>query len=63
VAARLRGMLYISRKKENGGDRKSEESVAQNEQLKTDTAELIAQQTGVSRATIVRDAAYAEAAS
>ncbi len=55
-------MLYISRKKENGGDRKSEESVAQNEQLKTDAAELIAQQTGVSPATIMRDAAYAEAA-
>jgi NACalpha-BTF3-like transcription factor len=54
-------MLYISRKKEHGGDRKTEESIAQNEQLKTDTAELIAQQTGVSRATIVRDAAYAEA--
>jgi len=61
VAARLRGKLYLSRKNGNGGDRKSEESVAQNEQLKTDTAELIAQQTGVSRATIVRDAAYAEA--
>ena len=61
VAAKLRGMLYISRKKEHGGNRKTEESIAQNEQLKTDTAELIAQQTGVSRATIVRDAAYAEA--
>jgi ParB-like chromosome segregation protein Spo0J len=61
VASYLRGKLYISRKKEHGGDRKSEESSAQNEQLKTDTAELIARQTGVSRATIVRDAAYAEA--
>lgn len=59
VAARLRGMLYISRKKEHGGDRKSQESSYQNDNLKTH--EAVAKETGVSPATIVRDAAYAEA--
>jgi hypothetical protein len=59
VAARLRGMLYISRKKEHGGDRKSQESSYQNDNLKTH--EAVAKETGVSPATIMRDAEYAEA--
>lgn len=63
VAARLRGMLYISRKKENGGDRKSEESGYQSDNLITalKTYEVVAKETGVSPATIMRDAKYAEA--
>jgi ParB-like chromosome segregation protein Spo0J len=59
VAARLRGMLYLGRKKEHGGDRKSEESMYQNDTL--NAREVVAKETGVSPATIMRDAAYAEA--
>lgn len=62
VAARLRGMLYISRKKEHGGDRKREESSGQSGHLiESKTREAVAKETGVSPRTIARDAAYAEA--
>jgi len=62
VAARLRGMLYISRKKEHGGDRKSEESSGQSGHLiESKTRDEVANETGVSPRTIARDAAYAEA--
>jgi hypothetical protein len=62
TAAKLRGMLYLSRKKENGGDRKSEESECQSGNLINETtAEIVARETGVSPRTIARDAAYAEA--
>lgn len=70
----LRGLQYQREKAKHGGDRKSEESKAQNEQmiLHADkqiipekpiisTAERLAQQHGVSRETIKRDAEFAEA--
>ncbi len=60
TTANILGMLYISRKKEHGGDRKSEESMYQNDTL--NAREVVAKETGVSPATIMRDAAYAEAA-
>ena len=50
----LRGLQYKREKKKHGGDRKSEESSAQNEPLKK-TAEKIAKQHNVSRETIKRD--------
>lgn len=62
VAARLRGMLYISRKKEHGGDRKSEESSGKSCHLiESKTREAVAKETGVSPRTIANDATYAEA--
>ena len=63
TTAKLRGMLYISRKKEHGGDRKNEESSYQSDNLITErkTHEVVAKETGVSPATIMRDAAYSEA--
>lgn len=57
VASELRGRLYNSRKKANGGDRKS---VPQIEELKQ-TSVKVAEETGVSRATIERDGKFAEA--
>jgi hypothetical protein len=60
MAAKLRGMLYISRKKEHGGDRIDQGSRYQSDTLRT--REIVAKETGVSPATIMRDAAYAEAA-
>jgi hypothetical protein len=59
MAAKLRGMLYISRKKEYGGDRIDQGSSYQSDNLRT--CEVVAKETGVSSATIMRDAAYAEA--
>jgi hypothetical protein len=53
-------MLYISRKKEHGGDRIDQGSRYQSDTLRT--REIVAKETGVSPATIMRDAAYAEAA-
>jgi hypothetical protein len=62
VAARLRGMLYISRKNNNGGDRRSQESECKScNQPSETTAEIVARETGVSPRTIANDAAYAEA--
>jgi hypothetical protein len=56
-------MLYISRKKEHGGDRKSEESSGKSCHLiESKTREAVAKETGVSPRTIANDAAYAEAA-
>jgi hypothetical protein len=70
VAARLRGMLYISRKKSvtnpEGIGGKSNKIVGyqnDNQQSEGKTHEVVAKETGVSPATIMRDAAYAEAAS
>jgi hypothetical protein len=57
--AYLRGKRYISEKHRHGGDRKSEESSPHSEDLKT--AERIAGEYGVSRATIERDAKFASA--
>jgi hypothetical protein len=55
-------MLYISRKKEHGGDRKSEESSGQSGHLiESKTRDEVANETGVSPRTISRDAEYAEA--
>ena len=63
TAAKLRGMLYICRKKEHGGDRKNEESSGQSGHLidERKTRDVVAKETGVSARTIARDAAYAEA--
>ncbi len=51
----LRGLLYFGKKREQGGDRKSEESKCQNDTL-ISTAETVAKETGVSPATVNRDA-------
>lgn len=56
----LRGLQYSREKNKHGGDRKSEESKAQNEPLPT-TAEKLATQHNVSRETIKRDAEYSKA--
>ncbi len=56
----LRGLQYEREKAKHGGDRKSEESKAQNEQL-IPTADRLAQQHGVSRETIKRDAEFTKA--
>ncbi len=56
----LRGLQYEREKSKHGGDRKSEESKAQNEPL-ISTADKLAEQHGVSRETIKRDAEYANA--
>lgn len=55
-ASELRGRMYNGRKKKHGGERKAS---PQNEDLKT--AEVVAKETGVSKATIERDGKYAEA--
>lgn len=55
-ASELRGRMYNGRKKKHGGERKTS---PQNEDLKT--AEVVAKETGVSKATIERDGKYAEA--
>jgi hypothetical protein len=60
VAARLRGMLYISRKKEHGV-RGAEKSGNSCHSLESKTREVVAKETGVSPRTIANDAAYAEA--
>jgi hypothetical protein len=61
---KLRGKLYISRKNNNGGDRRSQESECKScNQPSETTAEIVARETGVSPRTIANDAAYAEAAS
>jgi len=56
----LRGLLYNDKRLTHGGDRKGAGSTAQNEPMKN-TAELLAEQTGVSAATIKRDARFAAA--
>ena len=56
TATILRGKLYESLKKGQGGDRKSEESKSDNKTLILDTAAEVAKQTGVSRATVAMDA-------
>jgi hypothetical protein len=68
TAAKLRGMLYISRKKSVGApdgnkNRKSKSYQSDNFETEQKTHEVVAKETGVSPATIMRDAAYAEAAS
>lgn len=60
VAARLRGMLYISRKKEHGV-RGAEKSGQSGHSLESKTREAVAKETGVSARTIARDAEYADA--
>ena len=58
TAARLlRGQLYNARKNSQGGDRKSK---GHGDTLK-DTAAAVAKETGVSKATVKRDGAYAKA--
>lgn len=66
VAARLRGMLYISRKKsvgEHTGNQHTDSEMYQNDTIPNNqsTREIVAREVGVSPATIMRDAAYAEA--
>ncbi len=57
----LRGLQYRQEKKAHGGDRKTgEKSIPQNEGL-IFTAAKLAKKHGVSRATIERDAKFAEA--
>jgi hypothetical protein len=60
VAARLRGKLYISRKKEHGV-RGAEKSGNSCHSLESKTREAVAKETGVSPRTIANDAAYSEA--
>ena len=59
AVAYLRGRLYENRKRQHGGDRRSEESSPHCEDLKT--SDLLAEQLHVSRATIERDAAFTRA--
>jgi hypothetical protein len=59
ASSEIRGRLYNRLKKTHGGDRRSESS-PQNEDLKP-TAQVLAEQHGVSRATIERDGQFAEA--
>jgi hypothetical protein len=61
TAAKLRGMLYISRKKEHGV-RGAEKSGQSGHLIESKTRDEVANETGVSPRTIARDAAYAEAA-
>jgi hypothetical protein len=66
VAARLRGMLYLSRKRsvgEHTGNQHTDSGLYQNDTIPNNqsTREIVARETGVSPATIMRDAAYAEA--
>jgi len=66
VAARLRGMLYLSRKRsvgEHTGNQHTDSELYQNDTIPNNqsTREIVARETGVSPATIMRDAAYAEA--
>jgi hypothetical protein len=63
TAAKLRGMLYISRKKSVGapdGNENWKSQLGQSGPIET-TAEAVAKETGVSPRTIKRDAEYAEA--
>ncbi len=63
MAAKLRGMLYISRKKsvgEHTGNQHTDSELGQSGPIPS-TAEAVAKETGVSPRTIKRDAAYAEA--
>jgi phage N-6-adenine-methyltransferase len=55
----LRGRRYNRLKKEHGGDRRSDDSRAQSDPLKT--ADRLAKEHGVSAPTIKRDGQYAEA--
>jgi hypothetical protein len=62
---KLRGKLYISRKKsvgEHTGNQHTDSELGQSGPIPS-TAEAVAKETGVSPRTIKRDAAYAEAAS
>lgn len=67
AAQQLLGRLYLSRRKEHGGDRRSEEvkSSCQNDNLITRTAERtaeqIAKETGVSPRTVIRAGEYVQA--
>lgn len=66
TAAKLRGMLYISRKKSVGGDgsnQHTKEQCGQSGHIADEqkTREVVAKETGVSPRTIARDAEYAEA--
>lgn len=55
------GKMYEARRKSRGGDRKSEVfSKYQNDSLKKDTATAIAEETGVTRATVQRAGKYAK---
>jgi len=55
----MRGRRYNRRKQQHGGDRRNDCSSPQNEDLRT--ADTLARECGVSRATIERDGQYAEA--
>jgi hypothetical protein len=66
VASYLRGKLYLSRKRSVGApdgnkNRKSKSYQSDNFETEQKTHEVVAKETGVSPATIMRDAAYAEA--
>jgi ParB-like chromosome segregation protein Spo0J len=66
VAADLRGRLYISRKQSVGapdGNENRRFQLCQSDTIDNNetTAEIVARETGVSAATIMRDAKYAEA--
>jgi len=64
VASILRGKLYNGRKKEEGapkGNSNAGKQLGQNDPV-VSTAETVAKETGVSPATVKRDAKYAEAA-
>jgi hypothetical protein len=68
TAAKLRGMLYLSRKRsvgEHTGNQHTDSELYQNDTIPNNqsTREIVARETGVSPATIMRDATYAEAAS
>lgn len=58
----LRGMLYNGRKKEQGGDHGNQHTPKDQNDTLADTAETVAKETGVSPATVKRDAKFAEAA-
>ncbi len=59
--AYYRGEQFLLEKKPHGGDRKGEKSKVQNELLIGETAKRIAEEHGVSAATIRRDAEFAKA--
>jgi len=56
----LRGKLYKSRKKEVGGDRGNQHTPKDQIDPLPTTAEIVAKETGVSPATIKRDAKFAD---
>ena len=58
----LRGKLYMGRKKEHGGDRKSATVKSSGSSCHMKTEEQVAKETGVSPRTVRNDAAFAAAA-